>query len=157
MTKKKQSAPKAEPIIMENGTLIVYAYNQNTGEFVGTDTAFPDPLTPGNFLIPAGATQVAPPPFLAGHITKYVNGEWVQEEVVKPIPTPIQPNSEDELALIARRERNIKLAESDWTQLTDVPSWVASNLEDWQTYRQALRDVPQQEEFPTTINWPEKP
>jgi hypothetical protein len=38
-----------------------------------------------------------------------------------------------------RVERNVLLAESDWTQLNDVK---LSNIDEWNTYRQALRDLP---------------
>ena len=56
-----------------------------------------------------------------------------------------------------RKERNIKLAESDWTQNRDV---VLANDEEWKTYRQALRDLPQNT-VPTSDNidtlFPTKP
>ena len=37
-----------------------------------------------------------------------------------------------------RRERNAKLAETDWMLLSDT----AEMSEDWKTYRQVLRDLP---------------
>jgi len=46
-----------------------------------------------------------------------------------------------------RRSRNDLLKDSDWTQLPDVPLSVQEKAE-WAVYRQALRDVPQQEGFP---------
>lgn len=49
-----------------------------------------------------------------------------------------------------REERNRRIAETDWTQLGDVP---LSNPDDWATYRQALRDVTLQED-PYNIVWP---
>ena len=52
-----------------------------------------------------------------------------------------------------RAERNKKLLESDWTQVADAP--VDKAL--WATYRQALRDVPNQEGFPWEITWPDAP
>ena len=58
----------------------------------------------------------------------------------------------DRLSTHARVERNAKLAETDWTASSDV---TMSNA--MKTYRQALRDVPAQENFPTDINWPTKP
>ena len=54
----------------------------------------------------------------------------------------------------ARNKRDALIRETDWTQLPDVPEPTA---EVWVGYRQALRDVPQQEGFPNEINWPEKP
>ena len=52
-----------------------------------------------------------------------------------------------------RVQRNQKLLNSDWTQVLDAPGY----REVWATYRQALRDVPQQTEFPTTVDWPVEP
>ena len=44
------------------------------------------------------------------------------------------------------------LASTDYLALVD-----ATLTDAMRTYRQALRDVPQQEGFPNTITWPEKP
>lgn len=52
-----------------------------------------------------------------------------------------------------RLERNRLLTETDWTQVADAPVDKAA----WAAYRQALRDVPQQAGFPTSITWPVKP
>jgi hypothetical protein len=52
-----------------------------------------------------------------------------------------------------RKQRNEKLSECDWTQVDDAPVDKAA----WATYRQALRDVTNQAEFPWTITWPSKP
>ncbi len=54
----------------------------------------------------------------------------------------------------ARILRSQLLTSSDWTQAPDVPE-ATRNL--WTTYRQALRDVPQQSGFPSTITWPTAP
>ena len=53
-----------------------------------------------------------------------------------------------------RAKRDALLAASDWTQLKDVPVEVS---EQWQEYRQALRDLPQQEGFPFQVVFPNKP
>ena len=50
-------------------------------------------------------------------------------------------------------ERNARLAETDYVALPDTPEMSDA----MRTYRQALRDVPAQEGFPTNITWPEKP
>lgn len=56
----------------------------------------------------------------------------------------------------ARAERNKLLEESDWTQVLDAPI-DAETREAYRVYRQALRDIPEQEGFPGTITWPEMP
>lgn len=53
----------------------------------------------------------------------------------------------------ARVHRDELLAASDWTQVADAPVDQAA----WATYRQALRDVPDQEGFPSEIAWPDQP
>ena len=49
--------------------------------------------------------------------------------------------------------RNSLLTASDWTQVIDAPV----NQAAWATYRQALRDIPQQSGFPQTVVWPTQP
>ena len=60
-----------------------------------------------------------------------------------------------------RTERNLLLAESDWTQGADVP---ASIKDAWVTYRQELRDLPATTSPTIDVNeqlqnvtWPTKP
>lgn len=52
-----------------------------------------------------------------------------------------------------RATRDSLLRQSDWTQLPDAPV----NAADWAAYRQALRDIPGQDGFPSSVNWPDKP
>lgn len=60
------------------------------------------------------------------------------------------------LAETVRARRDRLLAESDWTQLPDSPCGDETRS-DWAAYRAALRDVPQQSGFPTTVAWPDSP
>jgi len=60
------------------------------------------------------------------------------------------------LAALARTDRDNLLNVSDWTQMNDT-ALIASKVTEWATYRQALRDVPQQGSFPGTISWPTEP
>lgn len=53
-----------------------------------------------------------------------------------------------------RMIRNAKLAETDWTQNRDV---TLANDADWQTYRQALRDITDTYTSLDDVVWPEKP
>ena len=61
--------------------------------------------------------------------------------------------ADDRAAEIVRKNRNKKLTSCDWTQVADAQV----DQEAWATYRQALRDIPSQEGFPNTINWPTEP
>lgn len=58
-----------------------------------------------------------------------------------------------------RRERNIKLAMSDWTQIPDAPL-TDEQKGAWREYRQALRDLPNQQAgiFDLdAVQWPQSP
>jgi hypothetical protein len=81
-------------------------------------------------------------------------GEYgpVAEYLPPPAPTP------EQLAEQARAHRNQLLAESDWTQLPDARAAMGeTKASEWDTYRQALRDITAQPGFPTNIVWPTKP
>lgn len=56
----------------------------------------------------------------------------------------------------ARAKRDKLLSDTDWTQTLDAPINEETKTA-YRVYRQALRDVPQQEGFPETISWPELP
>lgn len=77
------------------------------------------------------------------------NAAAVQALVV-PYPAP----SIEELATRAIIKRNELLFNSDWTQLPDSPLTEQKKLL-WAEYRQNLRDITKQPEFPTNIIWPE--
>lgn len=100
-----------------------------------------------------------------------INGKWYTKYVLGPIFTD-RPATETEPAMSAaeqeaeykaqkdaeqaknvRADRNKRIAECDWTQLPDAPVDAAV----WATYRQALRDISKQAEFPNNIVWPDKP
>lgn len=67
-----------------------------------------------------------------------------------------QPDPSETLAAEVRSTRDSLLRDCDWTQMPDSPlSEEKKNA--WQTYRQALRDVPQQENFPENVTWPDAP
>ena len=69
------------------------------------------------------------------------------------------PNHETESDIITplkaeiRADRDKLLSQSDWTQVAGAPVDQAA----WANYRQALRDIPNQEGFPTNVAWPAKP
>ena len=94
-----------------------------------------------------------------------VDGKWYTKYILGPVFTDNEDATaaeqeatykamkDAEFATNARSQRDKLLAESDWTQVIDAPV----NQEAWATYRQSLRNVPQQDGFPTTIVWPVKP
>ena len=61
----------------------------------------------------------------------------------------VQPGVDLELL---REERNLRLAETDYLALSD-----ATLSEDMRTYRQALRDLPDNTSDPANPTWPVKP
>jgi hypothetical protein len=74
-----------------------------------------------------------------------------------PPPPPPAPTPE-ELEAQVRTKRNRLLVESDWTQLADARAAMGEiKAIEWDAYRQALRDVPEQEGFPENVVWPTKP
>ncbi len=65
-------------------------------------------------------------------------------------------NENDFLAESYRSRRNGMLASSDWTQQPDIPEETRTK---WQSYRQALRDLPTHENWPNLeqSDWPSQP
>lgn len=80
---------------------------------------------------------------------KLVDGSIVTEDYVMPQELITEAKWEE-----VRTERNKLLTETDWTQLPDIPTEVK---ESWQTYRQALRDVPSTYSSPEDVVWPTRP
>ena len=135
-------------------------WNTNVFEALGIDPvlAAPAPTPSDEFKIVArnGAVQDS-------------NGNWVQAWVEREMFTEytdeegnvhtVQAQKDAKVAAdnvaLASRERTTRdnlLKETDHFALSDVTMTDAMR-----TYRQALRDVPQQSEFPNTITWPTKP
>lgn len=61
---------------------------------------------------------------------------------------------DEALAGQVRDRRDALLRACDWTQLPDT-ALSDERAVAWAAYRQALRDVPQQEDFPKGVMWPE--
>lgn len=65
----------------------------------------------------------------------------------------LDAGANDRKAAEVRTERNSKLSETDWTQITDA----TADKQAWATYRQALRNISTQAEFPNNVTWPTQP
>lgn len=75
--------------------MIVYHYDPDTLVYLNTSSeADPDPLEPGNFLIPAYATRKVPPsmPNPKTQRQAFRDGAWVIETI--PVPPAIHANYE---------------------------------------------------------------
>jgi len=55
-----------------------------------------------------------------------------------------------------RQDRNQLLAHSDWTRLDDAPLSTEQRAA-WAVYRQQLRDITVQPDFPLNVVWPQQP
>lgn len=64
--------------------------------------------------------------------------------------------TDEDRAKVAREKRDELLTETDYLLMPDYPISEEA-LVALKTYRQALRDVPEQAGFPSKIEWPEKP
>jgi len=70
------------------------------------------------------------------------------------------PPSNSVLYASLRGDRSDLLTESDWTQVGDLVSsgaMTADKVTEWKTYRQALRDLPENTSDPSDITWPTRP
>jgi hypothetical protein len=82
-----------------------------------------------------------------------VNGKWYTKYSVANMEAEAIALKDAEQAAAVRADRTKRLADSDWTQLSDAPVTGTA----WATYRQALRDITRQAGFPWTITWPDAP
>lgn len=134
-------------------------WNENVYEALGIDPVLetPKPDTTGDYksVVRDGAEQDA-------------NGNWVQKWVERDMFSDTEEDgvtttkAEHEAAYQARLDadkaesvrsaRDQKLKDTDWMGMSDV-----TMSADWETYRQALRDIPAQSGFPNTITWPDEP
>lgn len=62
-----------------------------------------------------------------------------------------------QVAAEVRGKRKVKLIHTDITQLPQATEQMKAKATEWQTFRQALRDITEQEGFPFEIQWPTKP
>tara|TARA_R100001509_G_C4858661_1_gene212601 strand:- start:520 stop:1020 length:501 start_codon:yes stop_codon:yes gene_type:complete len=129
-------------------------------EALGIDPvlAAPAPTPSGEFKVVArnGAVQDSNGNWVQAWVEREMFTEYTDEEgnvqTVSAQQTAYTTRKNNEKAAIERNTRNTLLKETDHFALSDVTMTDAMK-----TYRQALRDVPQQSEFPNTITWPTKP
>ena len=83
-----------------------------------------------------------------------VHNDYLEWEVVDG--DAITPVYAEPLAKSLRAKRDALLAQTDYLLMPDYPI-EPERKEAMETYRQALRDVPEQEGWPFSVDWPEAP
>lgn len=84
------------------------------------------------------------------------NGQWFWKWAVVDVEDSVAQAIDEDQAKAVRETRNKLLLECDWVVIKayeynePVPA-------EWESYRQQLRDLPQQTGFPWEITWPDKP
>lgn len=81
-----------------------------------------------------------------GEVLRRTEEEIEAERAILSLPTANE----------VRAQRDKLLAKTDWTQVLDA-SISAKSREAFRVYRQALRDITEQEGFPAAVVWPEMP
>jgi hypothetical protein len=137
------------------------------------NTSFPQVLTPdiidsfGYDPVLEGPQAQTTPPYeisVRDGVVE-VDGQWFTHYIAGPVFTDNEEATaaeqeaayrqrlDDEQAERVRADRNQRLADCDWTQLSDAP---VDELT-WAVYRQQLRDVTTQSGFPWDVVWPDTP
>ena len=107
-----------------------------------------DPVTFPQKPAPSGAHKVV----IQGAPNQDSSGNWVGTWSERDMTSDESSDWDQAESDRVRSSRNRLLEATDHYGLSDVTMSEAMT-----TYRQALRDVPQQEGFPQTITWPTKP
>lgn len=123
-----------------------------------------DAVEPTIFLIPAHATDIAPEPFTEGQCARWNDEAWTIESLtVDPVdPEPEDELTEAELAELIRQERTGRIAlvrylvdrHRDEIALGRTTTLTNEDYLLVLQHIQDLRDVPEQEAFPTAVEWP---
>ena len=152
-------------IQLENGNPVGYAVTEDNfrllfpNTFSDSHIFYPEDVEPLGFGM-YEFTQVPTPeyPLKAVETTpvKKDNGIYYQTWLIQEMTDEEKTSATNDRAARYRSERDFKLARTDWTQMADTPLTDEKRAE-WSLYRQALRDIPQQEGFPWVITWPTPP
>lgn len=135
-------------------------WTANVCDALGVDPVLaapaPKPSAAYKAVVRNGVVQDAKGNWVEAWIEREMFTEYTDEngdvQTVAAQKTAYDTLVNDDLAKSARSKRDGLLKETDHYGLSDV-----TMSTEMTTYRQALRDVPQQTDFPGTINWPTKP
>lgn len=123
-------------------------------EALGADVVFEGPQATGGTVYQYSQAQGV----------EQVDGKWYTKYVLGPIFTDgettaaeqeaaYKAQKDTEQAKNVRASRDTKLAECDWVVVKALETGGPVPA-DWAAYRQALRDLPSQNDFPWGVTWP---
>ena len=135
-------------------------WTANVCDALGVDPVLaapaPEPSAAYKSVVRNGAVQDANGNWVQAWVEREMFTEYTDEngdvQTVAAQKTAYDTANTATLAASERAKRDELLKETDHYGLSDV-----TMSTEMTTYRQALRDVPQQTGFPSTISWPEKP
>lgn len=96
---------------------------------------------------PDNVIEIPKRPYKEGFEYTWDGNAWQESAILPDL---------DKLATLNRRRRSLLLSSCDWTQLTDC-ALSDEEKQEWAEYRQKLRDVPEQKDFPLIVDWPVAP
>ena len=118
----------------------IYNYDPETNQYNFSSVADESPLEPGEYLIPAYATTIAPPTAGENEAPFWTGSAWEIRSTLVPEPLA-KVWEEDEVWAEIRMHRDIWLGDCDWTQGADAPL-STEKIAEYATYRAQLRNVP---------------
>ena len=148
---------------IHSNTSLPRVWDSNVCDALGIDPVLeaPKPETTGyTQAIRNGVTQDAKGNWVQAWAVVDMFSEYTDDEGITHTKAEqeaaYQARLDEEAAKSARTQRDTLLSECDWVVVKalesgqSIPSELAS-------YRQSLRDIPQQAGFPVTVDWPVKP
>ena len=141
---------------MHSNTSLPRVWDADTCAFLGIDPvlAAPKPEVTGyTQAIRNGATQDANSNWVTAWSVVDMFADTTEDGVTTTKAeheAAYQADLDAKAAESVRTQRDAKLAETDWTGMSDV-----TMTAEMAAYRQALRDITAQAGFPNTVEWPE--
>lgn len=134
-----------EPQPQEAARVLMYA--ASTGGFYDTGIHDRD-------VIPTDAREITRECYEQLHLGQSKGMQIVPGTGGEPMLKPMVPSTDD-LAAAVRAERNARLVLAGYE--IEKAEDAGQDTSAWRRYRQALRDLPAQPGFPTSVTWPTKP
>jgi len=151
-------------ILATGSTVIEYPYSIEKLRSDNPETSFPVVMNDSELsewgVYPV--TEEAAPAFneateqLEQTQPKFINGVWVAGWMIATASTEEQAKRTAEKIEWAEKNIQSALKNSDYTQLSDYPGTEEKKLA-FRAWRQALRNIPSQNEYPWQIEWPLPP